>query len=300
MSEEAHLQARHYRRGTILGLTLAELLMLLLFLFLLIMAFVINEREERIRKLDEERLVWRTEVPAVTGIPIPAPPSTVLSRPELDRPIEDLRAIRDERDDLRRIIEEVSSPEDLADLVETYEQLNEIAEEFGEESPSDLLDTVVSLFQRARSVRPGQRPDFTLEEGLEELGSGLEACIWMPFEPGADTKRVAYSYIVTLVPEGVRVSEGNPEAFSESWTGDLPRIPPGTVMSVSRFNQLTRRFYEVGEMGAPIEGTNARRPCRFYIRLQRSRRIADVDVYENLVQRVQQNFFRSYQIEIVD
>lgn len=74
MSEEAHLQARHYRRGTILGLTLAELLMLLLFLFLLIMAFVINEREERISRLDEERLGWRTRSASGNGHPDPDAP----------------------------------------------------------------------------------------------------------------------------------------------------------------------------------------------------------------------------------
>lgn len=300
MSEEAHLQARHYRRGTILGLTLAELLMLLLFLFLLIMTFVINEREERINRIDQERITWREQIPLVTGVTIPPEPSTVLTPADLDRPIEELRRLREERDTLRQMLVDAGSPSELQELIETFQEVSALAEASGAETATELLSDYNELLQRAAAVRPGQRPVATLEEGLEELGSGLEACIWMPFDPGADTKRVAYSFAIALVPEGVRVSEGNPEAFAEAWTGALPRISSGTIMSVAEFNQVTRRFYEVGELGAPIAGTEARRRCRFYIRLQRSRRIADVDVYENLLQRVQQNFFRSYRIEIVD
>lgn len=300
MSEEAHLQARHYRRGTILGLTLAELLMLLLFLFLLIMTFVINEREERINRLDAERVAWREQIPLVTGITIPEPTSNILRPEDLDRPIEDLRSLRDERDSLREVLADAGSPEEIRELAQSFDALREIAQASGAESVSQVVDEYRDLLERAARVRPGQRAHLTLGEGLEELGSGLEACIWIPFASGEDTRRVAYSFTVALVPEGVRVSPGNPEAFAEAWTGPLPTFDDGVVVSVAEFNRLTRRYYEVGDAGAPIPGTSARRPCRFYIRLQRSRQIEDVDVYEDLLQRVQQNFFRSYSIDIVD
>ncbi|MCP2669537.1 hypothetical protein NHF40_01170 [Maricaulaceae bacterium EIL42A08] len=299
MSEEAHLQARHYRRGTILGLTLAELLMLLLFLFLLIMAFVINEREERIEQLDEERRAWRENVPLATGIVIPQPISTVLQPADLDRPIEDLRAIREERDQLQQAVNEIAV-EDLQDLIELKEALEELAHDVGVESPSHVVETITSLVQRASSIRPGQRPGITLEEGLEGLGSGLEPCIWMPFEEGATTRRVAFSYVVTLLTDGIRVSEGDPEAFNQAWTGDLPRIPSGSIISIDEFNQATQRFKDVGNSGAPVAGTDTPRRCRFYVRLQRSRRLTDIDLYDNMIQGVTQNFFRGYRIEIVD
>jgi hypothetical protein len=300
MSDEVHLQARHYRRGTILGLTLAELLMLLLFLFLLIMTFVINEREDRIERIEAERLAWREQIPLVTGVSIPAEPAAILRPEDLDRPIEDLRALREERDDLREMIGDAESVDALRELAAAYSELSSLAEATGSESITELLEGYRGLLERANQIRPGQRPQITLEEGLEELGSGLEACIWMPFAPGADTKRVAYSFTVTLVPEGVMISEGDAEAIAEAWTGPLPNFEPGTVITVDEFNRASRRYYEVGDRGAPVSGTSARRPCRFYVRLQRSRRIEDVDVYEDLLQRVQQNFFRSYQIEIVD
>ncbi len=275
--------------------------MLLLFLFLLIMTIVITEREERIgllvqerQRIEAERLAWREGVARATSIELPSEPSLVLTEEDLDRPIEDLRRLQQDSDAFRQIADRNFDTTDLHRLLEQDDILAGLVGVSGASTQHELLEQLTSVMERARFVRPGQDSIKTIGDGLEELGSGLEACIWKA--NGA----VAYSFIVTLTPEGVRVEMGDAEAFAAEWTGDLPIPPLHQTLSVSDFNGLTRRYYAVGASGAPIEGLTARRPCRFYIQLERSRRLADVDSYEQMVQRVQQNFFRSFQIDIVD
>jgi len=300
-NEDRHLQARHYRRGTILGLTLAELLMLLLFLFLLVMSIVITERDDRIslleqerERIEEERLAWRNGVAEATSIQLPNDSSFVLTEEELDRPIEDLRRLQQDSDAFREIADEGLTATELIQLLEQDEILEEFVGISGASTRRELLDRLRSILGRARALRPGQDSITTIGDGLEELGSGLESCIWKP------NGSVAYSFVVTLTPEGVRVEMGDPEAFAAEWIGS-PALPQlHRTISVTEFNRTTLEYYATGDTGAPVERSTARRPCRFYIQLQRSRRLVDVDRYEQMVQRVQQNFFRSFQIDIVD
>tara|TARA_R110002072_G_scaffold168067_1_gene321595 strand:- start:661 stop:1566 length:906 start_codon:yes stop_codon:yes gene_type:complete len=301
MNDEAHLQARHYRRGTILGLTLAELLMLLLFLFLLIMAFLIEDREYRLNQADTERHRWREALSEETSISLPQDHNLVLSVEDLERPIEELRQIQEESAAFRALLSDGVDVSELRQLIEQNAQLGALAEAAGSDSISEFLAQLSELVERANNVRPGQGAAMTIAEGLQTLGSGREACVRLPPQPGQTRGSVAYSFIVTLTPEGLIVRHGDEEAFEASWTGALPILPYGTPISVADFNRLTRPFYDVGEdVGAPVPGSSTRRPCRFYIALQRSRSLNDVNAYDLMLRRVQDNFYKRPNVELVD
>lgn len=301
MSDEAHLQARHYRRGTILGLTLAELLMLLLFLFLLIMAFLISDREERLAHVEVERVSWREVLSEASNLQLPQNHQTILTEADLERPLEELRRIQEDSSAYRELVAAEVDLSELRAMTEQSENLSALAEAAGASSIEEFLNQMEDVVEMSNIVRPGQSAAATLEEGIQRLGSGREACIRFPREPGQRRGAIAYSFIVTLTPDGVVVREGNREAFEADWTGELPRPPFGVPISVSEFNRLTRSYYTVGEnVGAPIPGSSARRPCRFYIALERSRLLTDVGAYDTMLRRVQDNFYKRSNVELVD
>lgn len=301
MHDEAQLQARHYRRGTILGLTLAELLMLLLFLFLLIMAFVITDKEQRLERSETERRHWRETLSDFTALSLPSDPATPLTEADLERPIEALRQINEESEAFRQMLATDIDVAQLRQFIEQGSSLDALAQAAGADSTRDFLQDMAELVTRSNLIRPGQSVAATLEEGLQKLGSGREACIRLPREPGQSRGSVAYSFVVTLTPEGVVARLGDEEAFQASWIGDLPLPPLNSPISVAEFNRVTRAYYDVGEnIGAPVAGSSARRPCRFYIALERSRQLTDVDAYDMMLRRVQDNFYKRTNVELVD
>lgn len=309
MSNEADLQSRHYRRGTILGLTLAELLLLLLFLFLLIMAVVIGEKEREFEEYKEqtkatniEVVSWREIVSEVTEVQLPERTSEPIPPADLDKSIDELRKLKDESTVLRSLgLTDIDQAVETIKLAkENNDAMGEIQKALGGLSPSEVADLLKQLSEKALVVRPGADVADTFEEGLGKLGSGLEACIRLPRQPGEKRGAVAYSFITTLTPEGVIIRTGDEEAFAADWTGPLPLPRLGVAISAAEFNQNTRRYYTVGNSGAPVPNSLARRPCRFYIRIERSTKLVDVSQYEKMIQSIQQNFYRGFEIVLVD
>jgi hypothetical protein len=180
-----------YRRGVVLGLTLAELLLLLLFLFLLIMASILYQREEirleieeRFNVADEERRAFRNSLNVyleeVLGTQSVADPGRPLSAQELEEPLArlsrlsseyaatsaQLRAARSELEQLRQGIppterEASALRQENARIQAELAQLNA------------ALGDAQALIDQARQISPDEAASDVLRSALSAF-AGLD------------------------------------------------------------------------------------------------------------------------------
>ena len=170
-----------YRRGALLGLTLAELLLLLLFLFLMIMAALLFEKDEIIESATVEAEAWRQGASQNFQIAPPERPVGYIDPEDMDRPLSELELraaeaeqARSRAEALTTILREGISEEEVAARLEELQiaaqRLAAIEEELGR--PEDII-------QRAQAVRPDQSPRMTTLSAIELLQDQSEA---MPLE----------------------------------------------------------------------------------------------------------------------
>ncbi|MDO1560117.1 hypothetical protein Q0812_11835 [Brevundimonas sp. 2R-24] len=136
-------QDRAYRRGLVLGLTIAEVMVLLLFLLLMALAAALQNRDRRIAALDQggaSRLIERLQQA------YPQAQNADDYFRELVRAIE----VRDQ-------IERSGREEGLSTLVEDAELGRQVREAAGEDDPADYLRRAVSAAERGRE---GEWPPF--------------------------------------------------------------------------------------------------------------------------------------------
>jgi len=161
-----------YRRGVILGLTLAELLLLLLFLFLLVMSAILHDRqteqeelETRFAAVEEERLAYRNalagEIEISLGAELANNAGQTLTREQLDAPLARLGQMSSENQTLRSQLQAARS--ELSELRESRPITEQEASALREENSflnaqlaalEQELGDVSQLVAQANSVDP--------------------------------------------------------------------------------------------------------------------------------------------------
>lgn len=183
-----------YRRGVVLGLTLAELLLLLLFLFLLIMAAILHDREEERQALEEqyeaaeaERRAFRGALQAQLELALGADLAANLGQPltaeQLAEPLARLSALSSENAGLRAELSAARS--ELAALREGRPVSQQEASALRQENArlaaelaalNEALGDAQALVDQAGALAPDRPPGEVLEAALEAYsGLGEEA-----------------------------------------------------------------------------------------------------------------------------
>jgi hypothetical protein len=168
-----------YRRGALLGLTLAELLLLLLFLFLMIMAALLFEKDEVIQTASYEAEQWRAGANSSFRIAPPDRPVGYIAEEDMDRPLQELDL---EAAEAERVRQQVSALTALLDENLGSRSEDELAELLAElQTRSDRLAAIEEqlgrpedVIHQALAARPGQGARETILAAIATLEDNSE------------------------------------------------------------------------------------------------------------------------------
>ena len=280
-SDYAGHQSVEYRRGFVLGLTLAEAMLLLLFVILLLLLLGFERREKEIEDLREiqERFAFLAEGREDQELLRLIEKAEVLAELEQSEGVE----ISDDFIELvqQMVAESRSSGVDLVKKLEEQneeiEALQEELEAFSELGSPESIQEDLELAAADESTLRGQVAE--MRRRLEAAGNGrvLPSC-W-----STEDGKTQYLMDITLVDEGILAQETIPEG-RESSRARLPLSNRDLTepLSIGQFLAWTREVfrYSVAE------------ECRFYVRVQDSTGPMMKERFKALLLTVENHFYK--------
>jgi hypothetical protein len=277
---ESRIGEQHtaYRRGLVLGLTMAEVGILVIFVLLLLLALAAFERQrfaetaavppERLEELNrtEQALQAITEAVGVRAAATPAE-------------IQEL---------VRAVTESAESPEGQAalramrsaveEMKRTEDEIRRMAERLEGESTS--MAATVAQQSRDLAVKEGQLKH--AEQRLRSLGrggAGARPC-WV--EPDGS---VVFLYDVILTSRGIRMRLRD-EVLGSPRLADLaaPAFDPAVTLSEEEFRSRTRSLYDYGR--------RAENQCAFHVYVWDGTAAAEKERYKDLLRTVEGHFYK--------
>jgi len=267
-----------YRRGLVLGLTMAEVGILVIFVLLLLLALGAFERERyaKVMSVPPDRL------------------ETLVAAEEALRSLQD--AIGAEPADtpeeiqelVRALAESAHSPEGqtslkamrsaLAEIKRAEAEIRRTAERLEGESGS-MAETVAQQ-SRDLAIKEGQLQ--YAEQRLRALGSGGSGARPCWVEPNGS---VVFLYDVILASAGIRMKLRD-GVLGSPRLADLPVavIDPLRVMSEDEFRSRTRALYDYGRRDE--------NRCRFHVYVWDGTASAEKERYKDLLRTVEGHFYK--------
>ncbi len=284
-------QAASYRRGFVLGLTMAETILLLTFvvLMLLVVGFARRELQIAAARQDTEALeaivralhlagttpeerdrrlaavVATAEAAAAAGIEwddaFVELVKGVISHTRQDASLVDIaKALRDEKkafDDMRRQLEDA-----LGGDADAGKALQELIAQAGRD--------------RAEVERlTGKNRDLT--DQVKRLGGVLPSC-WV------ENGRPVYVFDVVLASDGLRMRDRAPERFRPERDRLLgsAEVDPGRTYTPAEFHTITR----------PMFDDSVKQECRYYVVIYDGTAADEKSRYKALMQTVEGHFYK--------
>lgn len=270
-----------YRRGLVLGLTLAEAGLLIIFVLLLLLAFgellaVERAAEARDKELVPKERLAALEKSSATLVRL----SSALGEEANPRP-EDVERL------IRTVLMVARTPEgesalaavraELAGLREAKARLSRATEraEFG--GSKELVD---QLAEQASEIGNKEGQLARYEEKLKSIGLGKgERPCWV--QPDG---KIEFLYDVILQSDGLRIREiANPVRAADRALLPMPSIDPRAVLTEAEFTTLTR----------PLFDASVAQNCRFFVVIYDATGPDEKDRYKRLLRTVEGHFYKS-------
>lgn len=283
-ANQAGLQGFGYRRGFVLGLTLAEAALLLVFVIMLLMIAGFERRDRTIAALESLRAAAANAAPA--GVePISYAAGQLEKMAALRSAAESTGHVWDE--DFIELVKAVASTTNAAELVDVRKALQEkearlehMMAAFGEledgASLTDLLERVADSESMVSNQR-GQIAALRDQLSRDGLGGVLPSCWTTP------EGRIDYLFDVVLTSGGIRLRESFP-ATRQAERDRLPlgSVSSGRVYSQSEFQALTRAVFD----------WSVARECRFYVTVFDGTQGHEKERYKSLLTTVEGHFYK--------
>lgn len=271
-----------YRRGLVLGLTMAEVGILVIFVLLLLLALAAFDRQryaetaavppERLEQLEAAEAGLEAIRQAV-GVRQADTPAEIQ---ELVRAVQEsaespqgqasLRAVRSALEEIRR----------------TEQEIRRVAEKIDDgEARSGAMAATVAQQSRELAIKEGQLQ--YAEQRLRALGQGGGAGA-RPCWADPDGS-VVFLYDVILTSAGIRMKLRDDVRHSPR-LADLavPAIDPSVVLGADEFRSKTRALYEYGR--------RAENQCVFHVYVWDGTQPAEKERYKDLLRTVEGHFYK--------
>lgn len=230
-------QDNAYRRGLVLGLTMAEIMVLVLFLLLLALAASFAKYSASAKKLDEfESALRKAEIePNVTTV---------------TDVIETIKRRKDELDAQRQRLRELAAKERDAD------RFREIVQRIQGDQAELSVDEIRAQLERLIEII---KENETLRARLAQLGDQVRASgrgnefpsCWVTTTSGIES-----IFELTLTANGVVIKEHNPQSrIDEKLAMPLAQVQYDVELPLNVFLEQTRPIYE----------WSVANRCRFYV-----------------------------------
>ncbi len=313
-----------YRRGLVLGLTLAEIFLLILFLLLLVFAYLLGLEEEKWEPIKE--VIEEANLPAASVKEMQSSVVEIASRlesyaevrealPNADTMIatlSDFAALRerlredgvdvDDPEALKSRLAEMSDAqliaseyEDVCGNIETLKALLE--SDFVDASATDALRTCPptrasfapesepeTLDQAKAMVARLQRTNAGLNDTLTELSEG-RGLVYPPcWATMLDPRKPHYIYNVTILDEGVQVSAGDAREGQDQSLFQSGVREPTLDTELSR-NDFLRQTRAIFDWSVANQ-------CRFFVRIYDQSSPDNKDGYKRQLATVESHFYK--------
>ena len=263
-----------YRRGVVLGLTMAEAGILIIFVLLLLIGLETFRREnqakamegleavdvERLRTLEESEL-------AVTDI------RHQLNMPDNTTPDEISRLVRALQEGTRSSDRQST----LQEVKRALAQMRAIRDQIEAESGSEALAQKVEQQSYQLSNQEGQLKRYEKQLNEAGLGKGGRPC-WVKADG-----TIEYLYDVVLESDGIRLREYTyPERRRERALLPMPQVDPTEVLSPGEFLRRTE----------PLYNQSLAANCRFYVVVYDATGPTEKEHYKRLLRTVEGHFYK--------
>ena len=305
-------EERSYRRGLVLGFTLAEIVVLVIFLLLLALATLLARKEQELLELAQE--LERAETRAAANVHALA---------ELERVVDAVGGRDAFDDDFKVLVESLQAidllkaerralEERIAKLLETEQMLAEEAlgseqarEEFiadakagrmlrearaataslADVPPAEVVALALQADAHARELANLTGQVQNLRNRLAAGGRGTE---YPPCWAEPETGRIEYIFDVALSAEGVVVRERDlPHRVNDRKELPLERITTGHLIDVTTF---LAQF-------EPLYTWSVQHECRFFVRAFDQTGPTEKEIYKRQMRVLESRF---YKYEVLD
>ena len=262
-----------YRRGIVMGLTMAEAGILIIFVLLLLIGF-----NEWVQTAEREGMRGKVAVEEARLSALETAQShlrealNVLGLPETASD-EEIRAM------VRSVQEASRTPTAQSAMRDVREMLNQIRQaqkELEKAKDGSLAETVARQSWRIAN-QEGQLEH--LEDKLKEagLGKGERPC-WV--KPDGT---IEYLFDVVLASNGIRMRENAfPHRGKERESLPFPQTNPSEVLTEGEFLRRTQGLFE----------SSAAQNCRFFVVVYDATEPSEKDLYKSLLRTVEGHFYK--------
>jgi hypothetical protein len=284
MSLDGRIGEQHaaYRKGLVLGLTMAEVGILIIFVLLLLIAFDYLRRDEivsqyankaavepgRLHELEEAETSLQ-EIQEAFGVARAAPPD------DFARLVRIMQAAARDPDGQSALAE---AQELLAEMQRAVERVEQAAKEMEAGNGGEVAEQLETLSYRVEN-QEGLLTRY--ENQLASLGQGVggRPC-WV--QPNGD---IDFLYDVVLRSGGISMRErDHPHRAAERVRLPMPHVSPDETLTANEFRQRTAPLYEQ----AKKEG------CVFFVVVYDATAPHEKGVFIDLLRTVEGHFYKSF------
>lgn len=272
-----------YRRGFVLGLTLAEAALLLVFVVMLLLVVGFERRDREIAVLEQLRSTVVAASPGgQDGLP------GLLAQMETMGELREVAEASGHQwdDDFIELVRAVAATpfeEGLVDITAAIDderrRVEALVEQLEQAGETDLVEMATRLADQDAAISNYRGQVVSLRDRLTRSGKGgdLPSC-WMTPEGKID-----YLLDVVLDPHGIRVRENYP-SYRKPERDRLPMsaIPDGTLYSQGRFLSITRAIFD----------WSVANECRFYVVVYDGTGAHEKELYKDLLRTVEGHFYK--------
>jgi hypothetical protein len=280
----AGLQGHGYRRGFVLGLTLAETALLLIFVLMLLLV-VGFERRDRIIST-QQALVSAVESIVPLGV---APVAYLSAQLAVLRQLQEAASASghdwdEDFIELVRAVAEMPPDSGLVDARKAVDEQQRRLEQMmalvqGMQGEADIKELVTRLADSEAASRNQRGQLVSLREQLERAGlSGVLPSCWT-----TPDGRIDYILDVVLDSRGIRVRESSPPHRADE-RARLPMKPfdAALVYAQGEFSAATQALYN----------WSVANECRFYVTIYDDTGPHEKDLYKRLLDTVEGHFYK--------
>jgi len=302
-----------YRRGTVLGLTVAEIFVLLVFLMLLALLGVNRHWSEVNCHLSEKAEPWKS---IMEGGQTPKEVEQALKRtndlsPEIERLKRQIEDVRRERERLREQIRTLIAGRGMVEeeLGETRRRLGESRKE--REEARRKIETLTGKDQRAQATDGDlQKKIKDLEEQLRLIGKGTTPPCWYqiveernPITKANWRERAYYLFDIVIredhmevqpvpIPEGGAEDDSGESYAEEAKLLNLEDIPYSKPLSDDEVREVMRNLHEKGKASQVRTYS-----CVFYVRVWDDMPDTAKDRWKRAHDGVLEQLFGTYEVQ---
>lgn len=273
-------QNASYRKGLVLGLTMAEVGLLIIFVLLLLIAFEEMRRDEMLNRFINKEAVDREQLEKL-----------VESEALLQELASDIgiagEPVADDFRQLVRLVKAVANSEDgaqalkegkevLAEMKEASRQIQAIAAIAKQGNGAEIAKRIKAQSHRIAN-QEGQLKRYETMLEAEGQGKGERPC-WVK----ADGK-IDYLYEVVLGSDGIRMRElMYPERLEERKLLPMPEVDPNEVLTEAGFLGRTR----------PLFDSSLAANCRFFVVIYDGTAVHEKPLYKSQLRTVEGHFYK--------